>query len=225
MPFVLLSLLVFAGGALGVLGLLGATGAHPTVVADSGSVRQTRNVGAFDKIDAGGAFEIVVNAGAPSRTVVIEAAPSVVGQITTEVRDGTLELGENNSYTWNSGRRRVTIEVPSLSVFGLSGAGSADISNVHGSVFSVRVSGAGNVKLAGQTNSLSAELSGAGTLDSVALKARSVKVSISGTGSAKVWASDKLAGDVSGVGSIQYFGNPAHVERSISGVGSIGAGS
>jgi hypothetical protein len=225
MPFVLLSLLVLAGSALGVLGLLGATAAHSTVVADSGSVRETRKVGAFDKIDAGGAFEIVVNAGAPSTSVVVEASPSVIGQITTEVQDGTLELGEKNSYTWNSGHRRVTIEVPSLSALGLSGAGSADVTNVHSQAFSVHVSGAGTVKLAGQTSSLSAELSGAANLDSVALKARSVKVSISGTGNAKVWASDKLAGDVSGVGSIRYFGNPAHVERSISGVGSIGAGS
>jgi hypothetical protein len=219
MSYVLSSLLLLGSAVFG----LGCASAR--TVADSGSVRQTRAVGAFDKIESGGAFDIVVNATAPATSVVVEASPSVIDKITTEVHDGTLEIGEKSgTYDGNTSKLTVTIGVKSLTALKMGGAGTATVSNLHGGNFSVEMSGAGSVRLAGTTGIFSASLNGAANLDATALKARSATVSISGTGSAKVWASNSLTADVSGVGSVTYFGHPAHVQRQVSGVGSIGPG-
>jgi len=215
-----LSSLVMLGGAVFGLGC-----APARTIADSGSVRQARTVSAFSKIESGGAFDIVVDAAAPATSVVVEASSAVIDKVTTEVHDGTLEIGEQpGTYNWNSGKMAVIIGMKSLAALRMSGAGTATVKNIHGGTFGAAVSGAGSVTLAGTTGSFSATLDGAANLDAAALKAHSATVTIAGTGSAKVWASDSLTGDVSGVGSITYFGHPAHVQRSVSGVGSIGPG-
>jgi Putative auto-transporter adhesin, head GIN domain len=219
MSFVLSSLLMLGNAVFGV----GCASAR--TVADAGSVRQTRTVGAFDKIDSGGAFEIIVDAAAPATSVVVEASSSVIDKITTEVHDGTLEIEQRSgTYDWKTGKMTVIIGAKSLAGLKMGGAGTATVKNVHGTAFSVSLTGAGSVNLAGTTASLSVSLDGAAHLDATALKAHSVTVSIGGTGSAKVWASDSLTADVSGVGSITYYGHPAHVQRTVSGVGSIGPG-
>jgi len=200
--------------------------ATPATIAASGTVRETRKVGAFNSIEAGGAFTVVVDARAPATSVVVEADSSIVGKITTEVQGGVLKLGEESgAYNWNSGDIKVTIGVPSLSGLNVSGAGESTVTNVHGAAFSVHLAGAGSATVSGTTNAFTAELDGAASLDAAGLKAHSAHVSISGTGSAKVWASDTLVADVSGVGSIRYYGHPAHVTPTVSGVGSISAGS
>ena len=218
MPFVLSSLLMLGNAVFGV----GCASAR--TVADAGSVSQKRTAGAFDKIDSGGAFEIVVDAAAPASSVVVEASSSVIGTITTEVHDGTLEIEQRSGNYWNAGKMTVIIGAKSLTGLKMGGAGTATVKNIHGGAFSVSMTGAGSVNLAGTAGSLSVSLDGAAHLDAVALKARSVTVSIGGTGSAKVWASDSLTADVSGVGSITYYGHPGHVRRTVSGVGSIGPG-
>ena len=187
-------------------------------------MRETRKVGSFDAIDASGAYELVVDGAAPATSIVVEATPDLVAKITTEVRGHTLHIEEQQA-TFNVGSSRVlvTVGVASLTALAVSGAISAEVKGVHGAAFSFKSSGAGSAKLAGKVGTFAADLGGAASLDAVALKARSAKVSISGTGSAKVWASDSLAADVSGIGSVTYYGKPAHVTQSIAGIGSIKA--
>ena len=45
--------------------------------------------------------------------------------------------------------------------------------------------------------------------------------SCNGAGSISVYASERLDASVSGIGSIDYSGNPATVNRSVSGLGKI----
>jgi hypothetical protein len=72
-----------------------------------------------------------------------------------------------------------------------------------------------------EVDRLRAELSGAGNIDARELKAKEVRVSVSGAASADVYAKEYLDASVSGVGSIDYYGNPAKVKTDVSGVGSI----
>jgi len=208
-------------GALIIAALLEAGGTR--AIADSGTVRQARSVASFDKVESGGALQLTIDAGAPKQSVVVEAPPDVIGKITTEVRDGTLQISEKN-VTNPSFTPRVTIGVPALSALSSGGADTITVKNLHGPAFAVDLSGAGNIKVAGQTGSLTATLSGAANIDATGLKSRSATVSITGAGSAKVWAHDTLSANITGAGSITYFGKPAHVNQRILGVGSIDPG-
>ena len=102
----------------------------------------------------------------------------------------------------------------------LSGSGSIELG---GDIkqLEVTVSGAGSMKARGSASSLCATLSGAGDLDLAKLKAASAIVTISGAGDANVNVTDVLVAQISGAGSITYYGKPATVTRSITGSGSI----
>ena len=92
---------------------------------------------------------------------------------------------------------------------------------INGSDFEVDVSGAGSVNLSGEVDRFRADLSGAGSINAKELKAKDVRVSVSGAASADVYAKDYLDASVSGVGSISYYGDPAKTKTDVSGVGSI----
>ena len=130
---------------------------------------------------------------------------------------------EQGTFNFVTTRVVVTVGVSSLSSLSQSGAIEAAVSGIHAPSFGIGLSGADKAKLSGTCGAFSADLSGAASLNAVALKAKSAKVSVAGSGSAKVWASDSLAAEVSGVASISYYGKPAHVTQSVSGVGSISA--
>jgi hypothetical protein len=188
----------------------------------SATAHQTRSVGTFDRINCDALANLTVDAGASTTSVVLDGPAGILPKIKTEVQDGTLVISEDHAgFTFSSSTPSITIGVPALSGVNVSGAGRLGVTKIHASDFALDVSGASNAKLAGTAGTLATTISGAGSLDSVALKARTVTVTISGTAKAKVWASESLTASVAGVGSVEYFGNPAHVKQSIAGIGSI----
>ena len=72
-----------------------------------------------------------------------------------------------------------------------------------------------------ETGQLEVSLAGAGLIDAEALRARSVRASCSGAGSISVYATESLDATVSGVGVVNYAGNPATVNRNVSGLGKV----
>ena len=83
------------------------------------------------------------------------------------------------------------------------------------------MSGAAELEMQGEVTDLEINVSGAGEIDTRELKAKSVDISVSGAGEAKVFASESFEGRVSGVGSIDYWGQPEHQKTKVSGLGDI----
>jgi hypothetical protein len=102
----------------------------------------------------------------------------------------------------------------------LSGAGNIKL-EVDAPRVSAKLSGAGNITLKGQTKDVRLDLSGAGNAHCYDLLAENTDVSISGFGSAEVYASVKLSASVSGAGNVDYKGNAADVEQHVSGAGGV----
>jgi hypothetical protein len=103
----------------------------------------------------------------------------------------------------------------------LKASGAGDIKmEVDAPKITAGISGSGSIDLKGQTKDLSIDLTGAGHAHCFDLLTENTTVSISGAGSAQVYASVKLNADVSGAGSIDYKGN-ASVSQEISGAGSV----
>ena len=82
-------------------------------------------------------------------------------------------------------------------------------------------SGVGEIKVAGITDDADLLCSGVGSIVAEDLKAMNVKAKVSGVGSISCYASEKLDGVVSGVGSLNYAGHPKQVKKHRSGIGNI----
>ncbi len=103
----------------------------------------------------------------------------------------------------------------------IHGACDLGVSGFEGHEFIYRLSGAGDLEMSGKVDNLEIKISGAGDADTTDLIAKNVKVSISGAGSAKVYAEDSIRGRVSGVGKLTFYGDPDDQDTSVSGLGSI----
>jgi hypothetical protein len=85
----------------------------------------------------------------------------------------------------------------------------------------MEVSGGTSVELAGKVSKAELQLNGAGNLNAEKFECDTVLVDITGAGHAEVFATNVLRARISGVGAIEYKGNPSNVERIITGVGVI----
>ncbi len=180
---------------------------------------QIRNIQIFDRMEVGGAFNIKVEIG-KEPSIKIQAEENLLPLIKTNVVDDRLIIETKKGL--NPRREiKILITTPNLNYVDVSGANSLQISNIDEELFEVNLSGAGSVNLKGKASRLIADLSGAGSIDSKDLFANEVEISVSGAASADVFAKEKIDASVSGVGSINYYGNPKNVKTNVSGVGSI----
>ena len=101
-----------------------------------------------------------------------------------------------------------------------SGTGDMNLLLNFGTV-ECKVSGASEVKLAGEANAFTASVSGSGDLMAQRLRSLYANVNVSGTGDAKVNASESLKGNVSGAGTLYYAGNTKQVDVAVTGSGSV----
>ncbi len=101
----------------------------------------------------------------------------------------------------------------------LSGSSDAEM-QLNAPRISADLTGAGSIKLSGQTKDLELDGTGSSTLKCLEMMAENVDVDITGAGDAEVFASVKLDVSVTGSGSVKYKGSPA-VNQNISGAGSV----
>jgi hypothetical protein len=107
-------------------------------------------------------------------------------------------------------------------VISMSRAGIMEL-DVIAANLSVTLSGAGMLNLRGSTETLELSMSGAGSFEGERLETRDASVQISGVGGAKVHVSGNLDASVSGIGGIEYMGDPENVIQQVSGIGKIHA--
>lgn len=178
-----------------------------------------RSVSDFKKIDIGGAFTVNVKVGS-SPSLKIQAEENLIPLIKTTVRGDKLIIDTKKNI---SPRKEIVINITTnyLESIECSGANDINVSGISSDNFDVELSGAGSIDLQGDAKVVHAELSGAGNINAENLKASRVYISVSGAASARVYAKDYLDASVSGVGSIDYYGDPKDVSTNVSGVGSI----
>lgn len=102
----------------------------------------------------------------------------------------------------------------------VNGTGDVELS-VTSDRIETRISGTGDVELEGETDQHYVSISGTGDVEAPDLVTRETTARVSGTGDCLVHATESLKARVSGLGDIRYLGDPASVDRSTSGLGSI----
>lgn len=203
---------------------------------------ETRTVGEFHAISLDGVG--TVNFAQDDVTsVTVEAEPDALPLITTEVRDGTLHIQTE----WKSTKVIAlkhppvyTITSPNLNALQLRGAGRAVVGRLKAEQLAIAVDGAGDVRLTNQTLGICRiEIAGAGNVKAAgiatmqeivitgtgnfsgeAFVAQSARVNIAGAGRAKVHATEDLAVEIGGVGSVSYIGEP-NVQQKVAGLGRV----
>jgi hypothetical protein len=182
-------------------------------------VEEKRKIGEFESLEASGAFTIKVKVG-ESPSIKIYAENNLLKFINTHVKGNTLIIDTKKNISPRK-EIKILITTPMLTSISCSGANSITAENINCDDFDVDLSGAGNIDLFGKVGNLRAEISGAGNIDAKDLIANDVVISVSGAASADVYSKEYLDASVSGVGSIDYYGNPKKTNTNVSGVGSI----
>ena len=103
----------------------------------------------------------------------------------------------------------------------LSGACALVFKDIAVAGFTLNIDGASSVALSGKADVFEADIAGTCTLKAVELKTKATSVSVAGTGKADVFASEKLTVNISGLGAVNYYGEPKEIVKDISLLGQL----
>ncbi|MGE5208100.1 MAG: GIN domain-containing protein, partial [Alphaproteobacteria bacterium] len=90
-----------------------------------------------------------------------------------------------------------------------------------GPSFALESKGASEVFLDGNINRLLVDMTGASQLAARGLQTKTAEISTTGAGDADINVSETLKVIITGAGKVTYSGNPAQIQRNITGAGSI----
>lgn len=195
-------------------------GCHGIGVKGNGiSKEETRSLSDFNSVDLGGAYEVEITCGG-TPGITIDAESNLLPLIKTDLSGNTLHIYNTKSI---NPRKKIKVKVTAANIDEVetSGASNITVENINNDRIKLDASGAGKIYLSGKTGMLRLSLSGAVKVEAKDLIADNASVEISGASKADVYASTELRADISGVGSLDYYGNPKNVRRSVSGIGSI----
>src|SRR5205085_181230 len=180
---------------------------------------ETRQLAPFTAVEVkcAGTFNVVAQG---QRSVEINGDDNIIPLITTEVRNNTLYVVASKDYDPKN-KLHVSISAPDLEKFVLAGVGEATLSHIKNDRLELVASGAGELSASGETREADITLSGAGRIDARNLLAERAKATSTGVGELEVYARDQLDASTSGVGSINYYGNPKAVNKHAGGMGEI----
>jgi hypothetical protein len=194
-------------------------GASADGIQGSGTVKaDKRAVSGFTQVVINGPGDATI-ARTGSDSLVVEADDNLLPVLTSTVAGGRLTLGPKEAIR-SSKMIHYAITVKDLTGVEVSGAGKVSITGVDTDRFKVVLNGAGALTASGRAQSQDVELSGAGAYDASQLASKSAKVEMSGAGAGTVQVSDALDVRISGVGSLEYIGDPK-VTKSVTGIGSV----
>ncbi len=208
-------------------------------------ISENRNVSGFSGIDFSTVGKVNIVQG-DKESLKISGPDNLVPEITTTVSNGTLTIKNKENFTvsslTNESMLTFTIVVKSLTslnVSGLgdvqvgalttpsmnlnmSGAGKVNMNQLTTDNLSLNLSGLGGLEISGSAPQAIIDLSGAGSVTAPDLKIQTANVNLSGLGSATLWVTDQLSGQISGAGSVSYYGSPK-ANTTTSGIGRFNA--
>ncbi len=179
---------------------------------------ETREVGNFTGIEAGGVYTLDITAGR-SKSVQVSGDDNIVPLVTTELRGERLVVTTKGSIQPKA-TLKLTISAPVITLLSISGAAKVNLRGMGGESFQLKVSGAAKATLAGAISRFELDGSGACNVDASKMPAASVMINLSGAGKADVNAIEKLMVKISGAGKVRYNGRPQLTEE-IDGVGKV----
>ena len=177
-----------------------------------------RPVSAFANIDVRGVFTIEWQSGTPNLRITTDE--NLLPYIDSNVSGDTLHLRTREQIRPTHGIR-VVISSPTRAGARISGAVKLDAKQLSGTRFALEARGASRVSLDGNIDELLADLTGASELAAGGLQTKTAEISTTGAGDAEIAVAETLKVAITGAGKVKYSGNPATIEKHITGAGSI----
>jgi hypothetical protein len=185
---------------------------------------ETRTVGDFTKINAGGAAEVIMTQGEPTQLKIVSEGADL-SKIITEVNGNTLNISTRGN---NQDDFKIYVTFKTLDAISTSGAAyvksdstfnaekiyleSSGASRIKLDVICKNIesnaSGASTITLTGATENHLSFVTGAASLKAYKLSSVNTEITTSGASSGKVSVNQKFTANASGASSIKYMGNP-----------------
>jgi hypothetical protein len=196
-----------------------AAGCHWVGIRGNGHIKtDERPVSAFANIDMSGAFTIEWQSGTPSLRITTDE--NLLSYIDSNVSGDTLHLHTREQIRPTHGVR-VVISSPTRTGARTSGAVKLDAKQLSGTRFALESRGASRVSLEGNIDELLVDMTGASELAASNLQTKVSEISTTGAADAEIAVAETLKVAITGAGKISYSGNPATIEKHITGAGSI----
>ena len=191
-----------------------------TVRGSGNIVTEEREVSDFTSISLQGWGELIIDQ-TGSESLSITGDDNFLPYIETEVRGRELIISIPSNTIFND----ITdltyhVTVKTIDNLDLSGAGDIEVLHLDSEDWHVNLSGAGNITVSGEVDTQTIVISGAGGYNAEELSSQEASIEHSGAGMAVVQVSDTLDVNISGLGSVEYIGDPT-VNQTITGVGSV----
>ena len=177
-----------------------------------------KKIGEFSEIDASGSFKIEWHSGAPSLSITTDE--NLHQYIDNSIADNRLRLRTRERISPTHGIK-VVVSSSARKGAKISGAVDLTVPQIAGPKFYFQATGASDVKLDGNVDELMADMTGASDLRAKNLQTKSAEISTTGAADAEIAVSDSLKVSITGAGSVAYHGNPPHIEKHVTGAGSI----
>jgi len=175
---------------------------------------ETREIGAFSRIEASAGIRVVIRIG-PAEAIEVSAQQNLLPVIATDLRGGTLSIEARDDFTTVE-PVTVTVVIPALDGITLSGGARADIEGLDAESLELRIRGGAQVTAAGSVHRVALDADGGATARLEDLSIRAATVSIDGGATATLTASDEVTGTAAGGSRLTVLGD-ADVSVEVSG--------
>jgi hypothetical protein len=181
---------------------------------------ETRKVSGFREVNLAGSGQLTLEQNG-TESLTITADDNLLPYLTSDVSGNRLTLG-TKEHTGVSPSKDIVykLTVKDLNQITVAGSGTADAKGIHTDQLKVVVAGSGSFTATGTADQQDIMIAGSGDYHGANVKSKGVTISIMGSGSADLDASDKLSATIMGSGDIKYTGS-AIVSKNILGSGSV----
>ncbi len=211
----LVAICLFAGCDINV-----NVGGNSNGIKGSGvSKSESREVESFNSISLEGYGTLKISQG-DEESVTITTDDNLLEVIKTNVKDNVLTISPSESISPKSGLK-IDVVTKDIVAVNSDGAATIEVADIVGDSIKFDLSGAATVSGTGEYTDLTVSIAGAGTAKLSEFKSENTKVTISGAGSATVYAKSSVDAEINGTGTIRVHGNPDDVKKTVNGFGTI----
>jgi len=122
----------------------------------------------------------------------------------------------------DSDRVRIVVTAPDVTRFRIEGSSDLRIQDYDQDVLDIAINGSGDVEGAGRAATLTLDIGGSGDADLSDLELSDARVTIRGSGDARVGATGSVEAELSGSGDLDLTDRPARLTQSVTGSGDVG---
>ena len=194
------------------------------------AVGRDYQVGAFDRIEVAGPYEVSVVTGKQPK-VSARGGEAILAETDIRVEGGVLKIGpkRKNGFRWNMGRDgKVAVKVSAASLRGaeiagsggvtidrvagpdfkgeVAGSGDLRIDRVEGGRWDLAIAGSGEVRASGKAEALDLSIAGSGDVDVSGLEVVTADISIAGSGNVRARATGTADVSIMGSGDVEVSG-------------------